>query len=690
MYVINFIILCYIIIVNENLKLLMQDNKKFKLVSVLLSGPFDKVFSYKINISSYEVGKIIIAPFRNQKLLGIILDEDPELIEDEKVKEVDCSIKLPPLSKIYIEFINFFGKWNCIKRGLVLKQIFNPHDKNSIKKVEDLKIYDFYKMPEIKTCSQINLNDNQKTVSKKIIKNFTQKTSRTFLLHGIAGSGKTETYFEAINFCIKNKKQVLILLPEIGLTSEWENRFEKRFGIVPDKWHSGIKKSVKKRIWARTILKKDLIIVGARSALFLPLSNLGLIIIDEEHDSSFKQEEGQRYHARDMSIYLSSKAGIPAILASATPSIESLHNVFNKKYVHLNLPSRATGAQMPDVQIIDMKDNRPLSGNWISEPMVNELKRRYENKEQAMIFLNRRGYSNLTICRTCGHRMSCKNCNSWLIEHRKTNKYLCHHCGYKKPLSDKCENCSSYDLVSCGPGIEKISDEIKNIFPNSIIENLSSDTFSNLENFNSIIKNIVDGKVNFIIGTQILAKGYDFPKLNYVGIIDGDIGVYGGDLRASEKCFQLLKQVSGRAGRHLKNRRGLVQIQTYNPQNPILKTIKDMDENKFYLEEISYRKDAAMPPFSRLISIIISSKSENLLHDVCYNLLEKFPRYNDVKILGPAPAPLSFLRGRYRNRFLIKSPKNTFSQDIVKNWIENTKIPKQIRISIDVDPYTFS
>ena len=690
MYVINFIILCYIIIVNENLKLLMQDNKKFKLVSVLLSGPFDKVFSYKINISSYEVGKIIIAPFRNQKLLGIILDEDPDLIDDEKVKEVDCSIKLPPLSKIYIEFINFFGKWNCIKRGLVLKQIFNPHDKNSIKKVEDLKIYDFYKMPEIKTCSQISLNYNQKTVSKKIIKNFTQKTSRTFLLHGIAGSGKTETYFEAINYCIKNKKQVLILLPEIGLTSEWENRFEKRFGIVPDKWHSGIKKSVKKRIWARTILKKDLIIVGARSALFLPLSNLGLIIIDEEHDSSFKQEEGQRYHARDMSIYLSSKAGVPAILASATPSIESLHNVFNKKYIHLNLPSRATGAQMPDVQIIDMKDNQPLSGNWISEPMVNELKRRYENKEQAMIFLNRRGYSNLTICRTCGHRMSCKNCNSWLIEHRKTNKYLCHHCGYKKPLSDKCENCGSHDLVSCGPGIEKISDEIKNIFPNSIIENLSSDTFSNLDNFNSIIRNIVDGKVNFIIGTQILAKGYDFPKLNYVGIIDGDVGVYGGDLRASEKCFQLLKQVSGRAGRHLKNKRGLVQIQTYNPQNPILKTIKDMDENKFYLEEISYRKDAAMPPFSRLISIIISSKSENILHDVCYNLLEKFPRYKDIKILGPAPAPLSFLRGRYRNRFLIKSPKNTFSQDIVKNWIENTKIPKQIRISIDVDPYTFS
>ena len=668
----------------------MQDNKKFKLVSVLLSGPFDKVFSYKINISSYEVGKIIIAPFRNQKLLGIILDEDPELIEDDKVKEVDCSIKLPPLSKIYIEFINFFGKWNCIKRGLVLKQIFNPHDKNSIKKVEDLKIYEFYKMPEIKSYSQINLNDNQKTVSKKIIKNFTQKKSRTFLLHGIPGSGKTETYFEAINFCIKNKKQVLILLPEIGLTSEWENRFEKRFGIVPDKWHSGIKKSVKKRIWARTILKKDLIIVGARSALFLPLSNLGLIIVDEEHDSSFKQEEGQRYHARDMSIYLSSKAGIPAILASATPSIESLYNVFNKKYVHLNLPSRATGAQMPDVQIIDMKDNPPLSGNWISEPMVNELKRRYENLEQSMIFLNRRGYSNLTICRSCGHRMSCKHCNSWLIEHRKINKYLCHHCGYKKPLSDKCENCSSYDLVSCGPGIEKISDEIKNIFPNSIIENLSSDTFSNLENFNSIIKNIVDGKVNFIIGTQILAKGYDFPKLNYVGIIDGDIGVYGGDLRASEKCFQLLKQVSGRAGRHLKNRRGLVQIQTYNPQNPILKTIRDMDENKFYLEEISYRKDAAMPPFSRLISIIISSKSEKLLYDVCYNLLEKFPRYNNIKILGPAPAPLSFLRGRYRNRFLIKSPKNTFSQDIVKNWIENTKIPKQIRISIDVDPYTFS
>ena len=667
----------------------MRDNIKFKIVSILLSGPFDRVFSYKIKNSSYQVGKIIIAPFRHQKLLGIILDEDPELIDDEKIKEVDCSIKVPHLSKIYIDFINFFGKWNCIKRGLVLKQILSPHDKNSIKKIEDLNISDLYKIPRIKNHLKINLNDNQKTASKKIINNFSQKKTSTFLLHGIPGSGKTETYFEAINFCIKNKKQVLILLPEIGLTSEWENRFKSRFGIVPDKWHSGIKKSVKKRIWARTILKKDLIIVGARSALFLPLSNLGLIIIDEEHDSSFKQEEGQRYHARDMSIYLASRARIPVVLASATPSIESLYNASNNKYILLNLPSRATGAQMPEVQIIDMKDNPPLSGNWISEPMVNELKRRFANKEQAMIFLNRRGYSNLTICRSCGHRMSCKNCNSWLIEHRKIKKYLCHHCGYKKPLSDKCEICSSYDLVSCGPGIEKISDEIKNLFPNSKIEDLSSDTFSNLESFNSIIKNIIDGKVNFIIGTQILAKGYDFPKLNYVGIIDGDIGVYGGDLRASEKCFQLLKQVSGRAGRHLKNDKGLVQIQTYNPQNPILKTIRDMDENKFYLEEISYRKEASMPPFSRLISIIISSKSENLLNEVCFNLLEKFPKYNEVKILGPAPAPLSFLRGRYRYRFLVKSLKNTFSQDIVKNWIQNTKIPNQVRINIDVDPYTF-
>ena len=668
----------------------MQDNKKFRIVSILLSGPFDRVFSYKIEMSSYKEGKIIIAPFRNQKLLGIILNEDPELIDNEKIKDVDCSINLPALSKIYIEFINFFGKWNCIKRGLVLRQILSPHDKNSIKKIADFNVNDFNKTNIIINHSKINLNNDQKFNSKKIIANFSQKKAKIFLLHGVAGSGKTETYFEAIDFCIKNKKQVLILLPEIGLTTEWENRFKNRFSIVPDKWHSGIKKSVKKRIWARTILKKDLIIVGARSALFLPLSNLGLIIVDEEHDSSFKQEEGQRYHARDMSIYLASKKNIPIILASATPSIESLYNASINKYVHLNLPSRATGSSMPEVNIIDMKDNPPLSRNWISEPMVNELKRRYENKEQVMIFLNRRGYSNLTICRSCGYRISCKNCHSWLVEHRKTNNYLCHHCGYKKPLSNKCENCSASNLVSCGPGIEKIRDEIKNLFPSAYIEDLSSDRFSNFENFNSIIQNIINGKVDFIIGTQILAKGYDFPNLNYVGIIDGDIGTYGGDLRASEKCFQLLKQVSGRAGRHLKNRKGLVQIQTYNPQNPILKTLKEMDEENFYLEEISYRKEAFMPPFSRLISIIISSKSKNLLHDVSYKLLETFPKYNGIRILGPAPAPLSFLRGRYRNRFLIKSQKKAFVQDIVKSWIENTKIPKQVRISIDVDPYTFS
>ena len=668
----------------------MSDSKKFKLISVLLSGPFDRAFSYKIKISSYQVGKIIIAPFRSQKLLGIILAEEPEIIDDQKIKQVDCSIVLPPLTKTYLEFINFFSKWNCISKGLVLKNILGPHDKNSIKKVENLKTYDSNQMSKIKVISKILLNHDQRFASEKINKNFYQKKANIFLLHGVAGSGKTETYFESIDFCIKNKKQVLILLPEIGLTSEWESRFKDRFETSPDKWHSGINKSVKKSIWARSVFKKDLIVVGARSALFLPFSNLGLIVVDEEHDSSFKQEEGQRYHARDMSIYLGSKSNIPVILASATPSIESLYNSSNNKYIHLNLSSRATGAQMPEVQIIDMKDNPTLSGNWISEPMVNELKMRYKNKEQSMIFLNRRGYSNLTICRSCGHKMNCKNCNSWLVEHRSKKVYLCHHCGYKKPSFSKCQNCDSSNLVSCGPGIEKISDEIKKLFPNSHIENLSSDTFSNIDNFNLIVKNIIKGKVDFIIGTQILAKGYDFPKLNYVGIVDGDIGVYGGDLRASEKCFQLLKQVSGRAGRHLKDRKGLVQIQTYNPQNPILKTIRDKDENKFYQEEISYRKNALMPPFSRLISIIISSKSESLLHDVCYNLLENFPKYDEVKILGPAPAPLNFLRGRYRNRFLIKSQKNIFIQDIVKSWIQNSKVSKQVRVSIDVDPYTFS
>ncbi len=667
----------------------MKTKNNFKRVSVLLVGPYDKTFDYHIDEKLCEIGKFVLVPFRSKKMIGIIISNETDNLNLSNIKSILSIIDIPPLTKVQIEFVEFFSRWNCIKKGYVLKLLLNPFDKISLLSLSKTFIEQNNKFLDVKEKSLIDLNIDQIKASKLIIESLKNKISNIFLLEGVPGSGKTETYFEAIKYCIKSNKQVLILLPEIGLTSDFDRRFRNRFGIIPDKWHSEIKKSVKKKIWIKAISKKTMIVVGARSALFLPLNNLGLIIIDEEHDLSYKQEENLRYHARDMAIYLGTRINIPIILSSATPSFETLYNVSINKYKSLNLPSRATGAQMPRIEIIDLKENPPANGYWISEPMIRELKTRYKNNEQSMLFLNRRGYSNLTICRSCGYTIVCKNCSSWLVEHKSANKYLCHHCGYTKDILKKCSECDQNTLIPCGPGIEKINEEIKNLFPKAFILNVSSDTIKNVKGFNKLLRQISDGEADFIIGTQILAKGYDFSLLNYVGIIDGDVGLNGGDFRASEKYFQLLTQVSGRAGRHLKNKKGLVQVQTYNPKNPILKTIKEMNKKSFFNEEIQHREHALVPPFSRLISIIISSKFEHKLNDYCFFMLQNFPKYNKIEILGPAPAPLNFLRGRHRNRFLIKAPKNMYVQDIVMSWINNIKIPSHIRLSIDVDPYNF-
>ena len=667
----------------------MENITNYQIVSVLLSGPYNKTFDYLVEKTKQaKVGQIVIVPFGKQELLGLIFERSKNKIKKEKLKKIKSIVNLPLISKPFLDFTEFFASWNCAYKGNVLKLMVSPFDKKSIQNLD----YKNYKpIDEEKTNVKGNfkkLNLYQKKASKEILNGF-NKNSNCFLLDGVAGSGKTETYFEGVNHCLKNNKQVLILLPEIGLTSDWEERFKKTFGFKPLVWHSGITKSKKKKIWLSSLYNKKLVLVGARSALFLPFNNLGLIVVDEEHDLSFKQEEGIRYHARDMAIYLASKINIPIILSSATPSVETIFNVKLKKFSSLYLPSRATGSDLPEIQIIDMKENPTSSGNWLSDVMLKELLKRYKNNEQSLIFLNRRGYSPLTLCKNCGHRVQCNNCNSWLVEHKKEKIYLCHYCGYKKNVTGDCEGCNEAQLVSCGPGVEKIIEELSNCFPNAVIENFSSDTINKLDHFTESLKKIKSGKVDFIVGTQIIAKGYDIPNLNFVGIVDGDIGTYGGDLRSSEKCFQLLTQVSGRAGRHLKKKRGLVYLQTYNPESLVLKTIKEMNKDKFYEEELNFRKQASMPPFSRLISLIISSKYEKTLNEFSYNLFECAPKYKDVDILGPAPAPLNFVRGRYRNRFLVRSNKKIYLQNIVRDWISSIKIPRSIRLSIDVDPYNF-
>ena len=628
-----------------------------RIISVLVLGPFNQTYYYFVEKeSTIEVGQIVSIPFGKQENLGVVVDRDVNNVKLNKIKKITDLINLPLLDIYYLDFINFFSNWNCIPKGIVLKMILSPFDKSSLKKInlskyeiKDEKIFGLGKERNFK-----KLNSYQKNASDKILNSLNTTQSKCFLLEGVAGSGKTETYFEAVKKCIMNKKQVLILLPEIGLTLDWESRFFDRFGFKPLIWHSGISKNIKKKIWLSALQKKNMILVGTRSALFIPFKNLGLIVIDEEHDVSFKQEEGTRYHARDMAIYLASKMKIPVILSSATPSIETKFNAKNKKFSLLNLPARATGSDLPEIRIIDLKKYPPRKNSWLSEIMLSELDARYKNNEQSLIFLNRRGYSALTLCKNCGFKIHCKNCNAWLVEHKKNEIYLCHHCGYVEKVFKSCKNCGESKLVSCGPGIEKITEEIKNNFPNAFVEVFSSDILNNFKKFDNSLKKIMEGKVDFIIGTQIIAKGYDLKNLNFVGIVDGDIGTYGGDLRSSERCFQLLTQVSGRAGRHLLHKKGLVHIQTYNPENIVLKTIKEMNKERFFEEELNFRRKASMPPFSRLVSIIISSKYKLNLEKFSIDLKSISPEYKEVEILGPAPAPLFFLRGRYRIRFLIR------------------------------------
>ena len=513
-----------------------------------------------------------------------------------------------------------------------------------------------------------------------------------FLLDGVPGSGKTETYFETVQTCLNESKQVLILLPEIALTPDWQKRFYNKFNFNPFVWHSEISKKKRKEIWLSALNGTAGVIVGARSALMIPISKLGLIIVDEEHEPAFKQEENVRYNARDMAVYIANRSSASIVLASATPSLETFHNMKMGKYIHLTLPKRATGADMPDIKLLDLKLNPPQKGNWISPILIGEIQDKLLKKEQTLLFLNRRGYAPLRVCNSCGNKVKCINCETWLVEHRSDNLLTCHHCGYSKHISNICEACGNKDqMKSCGPGVERIEEEVKRLFPEAKLITLSSDTMKNQNLLTDAIEKIKNSEVDIIIGTQMVAKGHDFPKLKLVGIIDGDIGLSGGDLRASERSFQLLQQVSGRSGRHStsSNDKGIVYLQTFDTENPIIRAIAENNRDDFFEKELMSRKNANMPPYGRLAAIILSSKFESKLSDFATELSRLAPTFKNVKIFGPAPAPMYFLRGKYRRRFLIKSDKSVNIQKVLIDWTKKIKKPSNINLNIDIDPFSF-
>ena len=518
-----------------------------------------------------------------------------------------------------------------------------------------------------------------------------------FLLEGVTGSGKTEVYFEAVAAALDVKRQVLILLPEIALTPEFLSRFEARFGGQPGAWHSGIAPGRRDRLWHAVAEGEARVVVGARSALFLPFCELGLIIVDEEHEAAFKQDDQVRYNARDMAVLRGQIEACPVVLASATPSIESRVNVQQGRYRHLLLPDRAGGRAMPEISAIDLTVDAPDPGKFLSPRLIREATQALARGEQVLFFLNRRGYAPLTLCRTCGHRWQCPDCDAWLVEHRFRRALVCHHCGHTERRPTICSACGAEEsLTACGPGVERIAEEVAEAFPDIRRITLSSDFPGGTERLRQELAAVAANEFPIIIGTQLIAKGHNFPHLTLAAVVDADIGLVSNDPRAAERTFQLLAQVTGRAGRGEKPGRGL--LQTYQPRHPVISALLSGDHERFYAEEIAARRGAGLPPFGRLASLIISAREKPAAEAHARLLAQAGHREiralalgeQDAALLGPADPPMALLRGRFRVRLILKTSRKVNLQSLIRAMLHEAGTPKGgARVDVDVDPFSF-
>ena len=547
------------------------------------------------------------------------------------------------------------------------------------------------------------LEPSQKHIADLICKRVADQKFSVTLLEGVTGSGKTEVYFEAIAQAIRQQQQTLILVPEIALTAQFLERFKQRFGVQPAAWHSSMSEKKRAQVWEGIASNNVRVVVGARSALFLPFTQLGLIIIDEEHESAYKQEDGVIYHARDMAIVRAQIENISIILASATPSIETRVNALQGKFHHDILEQRFGGRSLPQLTAIDLHLTPPLKGRWISPPLVAELEKNLEQGQQSLLFLNRRGYAPLTLCRSCGFRFQCPTCSSWLVEHRHHNRLMCHHCGYHQAKPHNCPSCHEADqLTACGPGVERLAEEVESLFPHARHLTLASDHLGHESQLQADLARIERGEVDIIIGTQLVAKGHNFPHLTLVGVVDADIGLANGDPRATERTFQMLQQVTGRAGRGIGEGRGI--LQSWQPKHPVMQALLSGDKETFYREEIKSRQIAELPPYTRLAALIISHKDRSIAEQHARSLARSALNIEnwgvkrageahsdkDFVIFGPAEAPLALLRGKYRFRLLIKAPRQLDLQSFIRAFIHAApKAASQLKVTIDIDPQSF-
>ena len=534
------------------------------------------------------------------------------------------------------------------------------------------------------------LTDTQMAAGDKLRASVAAKTYETTLLRGVTGSGKTEVYLEAVAECLTQGRQALVLIPEIALTVEFLDRVEKRFGRQPAQWHSGVTMTEKRRCWRMVGAGQAQVVVGARSSLFLPFENLGLIVVDEEHDTSYKQEDGVLYSARDMAVMRASICGAAVILASATPALETWANAEEGKYKRIDLVERFGAAVMPDMAAIDMRDQAMESNSWISPDLASEVDARLERGEQSLLFLNRRGYAPITVCRKCGDQIGCDDCDARMVEHRFQGHLMCHQCGETKPMPAECPSChEAGTLAAVGPGVERLAEEAEKRFPDAQISVLSSDMLMSARALKARIQGIAAGEADIIIGTQLVAKGHNFPLLTLVGVIDSDLGLMGGDLRAAERTFQLMRQVAGRAGRS--DKKGIAYLQTHQPEHPVIKAILQGNEEEFWRAEADQRRQAGMPPFGRLAGIVLTGPDVTQCFGLANHMVQNAGMLHAIgaEVYGPAPAPIARVRGNHRVRMLVKAPKDVMLQGALSQWRASVKVPNKMRISIDIDPQSF-
>jgi primosomal protein N' (replication factor Y) len=541
--------------------------------------------------------------------------------------------------------------------------------------------------PDLKRGGPV-LGEEQQVAGRALREGVAKKQFSVTLLSGVTGSGKTEVYLEAVAECLAQGRQALVLLPEIALSAQWLERFEARFGCPPAMWHSELGSKRRRDTWRALAEGRVQALVGARSALFLPFPDLGLIVVDEEHETAFKQEDGVVYHARDMAVVRARLNDASCVLVSATPSLETLTNAETGRYASLDLPVRHGGATLPSVVAIDQRVTPPERGRFLSPPLVQAIHDAIGRGEQAMLFLNRRGYAPLTLCRTCGHRMRCPNCTAWLVEHRIQKRLQCHHCGHAEPIPPACPECGAEgSLTPLGPGVERVQEEAAELFPDARRLVMASDTLPGPAAAAEAARAIQAREVDLIIGTQIVAKGWHFPHLTMVGVVDADLGLAGGDLRAAERTVQLLHQVAGRAGRA--EAPGQVLLQSWNPDHPVMQALISGDLDSFMAAEADQRRPGHWPPFGRLAALIVSAEDEREADAIARDLGIEAPGGDGVEVLGPAPAPLSMLRGRHRRRLLIKVRRDVPVQPILREWLSRVRVPASVKVQVDVDPVSF-